>query len=160
MARRISRTRSRSRVESTCCGRRQVHRSCNRGDCTSQNPHEKISHRANYRDDRNGVSRTSRGIENGPRFRSPVPGYLETRNGIYFFNREKPITGLTPDDEIACWGASILPNDKGCWPMRGKSIEQILAVCPIGKTCQIAGVLKNLTHGLYCWTEVNSVIAK
>ena len=75
-------------------------------------------------------------------------------------NREKPITGLTPDDEIACWGASILPNDKGCWPMRGKSIEQVLAVCPIGKTCQVAGVLKNLTHGLYCWTEVNSVIAK
>ena len=55
---------------------------------------------------------------------------------------------------------SVLPSDKGCWPMRGKSIEQILAVCPIGKTCQIAGVLKNLTHGLYCWTEVNSVIAK
>ena len=57
------------------------------------------------------------------------------------------------------WGASILPSDKGCWPMRGKSIEQILAVCPKGKTCQIAGVLKNLTRGLYCWTEVNSVIA-
>ena len=99
-------------------------------------------------------------IENGPRFSITCTGVLETRNGIYFFNREKPITGLTPDDEIACWGASILPNDKGCLPMRGKSIEQILAVCPIGKTCQIAGVLKNLTHGLYCWTEVNSVIAK
>jgi hypothetical protein len=53
-----------------------------------------------------------------------------------------------------------LPNDKGCWPLRGKSIEQILAVCPLGKTCQVAGVLKNLTHGLYCWTEVNSVNAK
>ena len=75
-------------------------------------------------------------------------------------NLKKPITGLTPDDEIACWGAFIMPNDKGCWPMRGKSIEQILAVCSIGKTCEIAGVLKNLTHGLYCWTEVNSVIAK
>ena len=87
-------------------------------------------------------------IENGPRFSMTCIGVLGTRNGIYFFNREKPITGLTPDDEIACWGASILPTDKGCWPMRGKSIEQILAVCPIGKTCQLAGVLKNLTHGL------------
>ena len=72
-------------------------------------------------------------IENGPRFSITCTGVLETRNGIYFFSREKPITGLTPDDEIACWGASILANDKGCWPMRGKSIEQILAVCPIGK---------------------------
>ena len=99
-------------------------------------------------------------IENSPQFSITCTGVLETRNGIYFFNREKPITGLTPDDEVACWGASILPNDKGCWPMRGKSIEQILAVCPIGKTCQVAGVLKNLTHGLYCWTEVNSVNAK
>jgi hypothetical protein len=99
-------------------------------------------------------------IEKGPRFSIICTGVLETRNGIYFFNREKPITGLTPNDEIACWGASILPNDTGCWPMRGKSIGQILAACPIGKTCQVAGVLKNLTHGLYCWTEVNSVIAK
>ena len=49
---------------------------------------------------------------------------------------------------------------QGLLAMRGKSIEQILAVCPTGKTCQVAGVLKNLTHGLYCWTEVNSVIAK
>jgi hypothetical protein len=24
--------------------------------------------------------------------------------------------------------------------MRGKSIEQILAVCPTGKTCQVAGI--------------------
>jgi hypothetical protein len=67
---------------------------------------------------------------------------------------------LAPVYGLFSWGASILPNDKGCWPMRGKSIEQILAGCPIGKTCQIAGVLKNLTHGLYCWTEVNSAIAK
>ena len=94
-----------------------------------------------------------------PRFSVTCTGVLETRNGIYFFNQEKPITA-PPGDKIACWGASILPKDKGCWPMRGKSIEQILAVCPIGKTCQVAGVLKNLTHGLYCWTEVNSVIAK
>ena len=86
-------------------------------------------------------------IENVPRFSITCTGVLETRNGMYFFNREKAIAGLTPDDEIACWGASILPNDKGSWPMRGKSIEQILAVCPKGKTCQIAGVLKNLTHG-------------
>jgi hypothetical protein len=99
-------------------------------------------------------------IENSPRFSITCTGVLETRNGTYFFNREKPIIGLTPDDEIACWGASILPDDKGCWPMKGKSIKQILAACPIGKTCQVAGVLKNLTHGLYCWTEVNSVIAK
>jgi hypothetical protein len=98
-------------------------------------------------------------IDNGPRFFT-CTGVLDSRNGIYFFNQEKPIAALTPDDEIACWGASILPRDKGCWPMKGKSIEQILAVCPVGKTCQVAGVLKNLTHGLYCWTEVNSVIAK
>jgi hypothetical protein len=99
-------------------------------------------------------------IENGPRFSITCTGVLDTRNGIYFFNQEKPITALTPDDEIACWGASILPHDKRCWPMGGKSIEQVLAVCPTGKTCQVAGVLKNLAHGLYCWTEVNSVIAK
>ena len=99
-------------------------------------------------------------IQNGTRFSITCTGVLDTRNGIYFFNQEKPITALTPDDEIACWGASILPHDKGCWPMTGKSIERILAVCPIGKPCQVAGVLKNLTHGLYCWTEVNSVIAK
>ena len=30
----------------------------------AKNPHEKINHRANYRDDRNGVSRTSRGFKN------------------------------------------------------------------------------------------------
>ena len=99
-------------------------------------------------------------IDSSARFSITCTGVLDTRNGIYFFNQEKPIAALTPDDEFACWGASILPRDKGCWPMRGKSIEQILAVCPIGKTCQVAGVLKNLTHGLYCWTEVNSVIAK
>jgi hypothetical protein len=66
-------------------------------------------------------------IENGP-FSITCTGVLDTRNGIYFFNQEKSITALTPDDEFACWGASILPRDKGCWPMRGKSIEQILAV--------------------------------
>jgi hypothetical protein len=99
-------------------------------------------------------------IEIGPLFSITCTGVLENRNGIYFFNQEKPITGLPPENEIACWGASILPNDKGCWPMRGKSIKQILAACPIGKACQVAGVLKNLSHGLYCWTEVNSVIAK
>src|SRR6202040_2736075 len=38
----------------------------------------------------------------------------------------------------------LLEKKKGCWPRRGKSIEQILAVCRIGKTCQIAGVLKIL----------------
>ena len=36
-------------------------------------------------------------IENGPRFSITCTGALETRNGIYFFNREKPITGLTPE---------------------------------------------------------------
>jgi len=96
----------------------------------------------------------------GPQFSITCTGVLETRNGTYFFNKDSPISGLSPDDEIACWGASILPNDKGCWPIRGKSINQILAVCPIGKTCQIAGVLRNLSHGLYCWTEVNSIVAK
>jgi hypothetical protein len=96
----------------------------------------------------------------GPQFSITCTGVLETRDGIYFFNKDSPISGLTPDDEIACWGATILPNDKGCWPIRGKSIKQILAICPIGKTCQMAGVLRNLTHGPYCWTEVNSVVAK
>jgi hypothetical protein len=47
-------------------------------------------------------------IQNGTRFSITCTGVLDTRNGIYFFNQEKPITALTPDDEIACWGASIL----------------------------------------------------
>jgi hypothetical protein len=96
----------------------------------------------------------------GPQFSITCTGVLATRNGDYFFNQDSAISGLTPDDDDACGGASILPNDKGCWPIRGKSIKQILAVCPIGKTCQIAGVLRNLSHGLYCWTEVNSIAAK
>jgi hypothetical protein len=40
----------------------------------AKNPHENISHSANYRDHCNGVSRTNRGSkknENGPRFRAP-----------------------------------------------------------------------------------------
>jgi hypothetical protein len=146
-----------------CGSRGEPYRSYNRGDCarpridmkrsvigliTAMTVAASVGQAADFK------------IEDGPRFSITCTGVLETRNGIYLFNQEKPITGLTPDDEIACWGASILPNDKGCWPMRGKSIEQILAVCPIGKTCQVAGVLKNLTHGLYCWTEVKSVIAK
>jgi hypothetical protein len=96
----------------------------------------------------------------GPQFSITCTGALETRNGDYFFNQDSAISGLTPDDNDACSGASVLPNKKGCWPIRGKSIKQILAVCPIGKTCQIAGVLRNLSHGLYCWTEVNSIVAK
>lgn len=96
----------------------------------------------------------------GPQFSITCTGVLETRNGTYFFNKDSPISGLSPDDEIACWGASILPNDKGCWPIRGKSIKQILAICSTGKRCQIAGILRNLSHGLYCWTEIHSVVAK
>jgi hypothetical protein len=96
----------------------------------------------------------------GPQFSVTCTGVLENRNGIYFFNKDGPISSLSPDDEIACWGASILPNDKGCWPIRGKSIKQILAICSAGKTCQVVGVLRNLSHGLYCWTEVHSVVAK
>ena len=96
----------------------------------------------------------------GPQFSITCTGALETQNGLYFFNKDSAISGLTPDDDDACSGATIMPNDKGCWPIRGKSINQILAVCPIGKTCQIAGVLRNLSHGLYCWTEVNSIVAK
>jgi hypothetical protein len=69
-------------------------------------------------------------IEDGPRFSITCTGVLETRNGIYLFNQEKPITGLTPDDEIACWGASILPNDKGCWPMRANQSNKSLRYAP------------------------------
>jgi len=56
----------------------------------------------------------------GPQFPITCTGVLVSRNGIYFFDRESPISRLKPDDEIPCFGASILPNDKGCWPLRGQ----------------------------------------
>jgi len=95
----------------------------------------------------------------GPQFPITCTGVLVSRNGIYFFDRESPISGLKPDDEIPCFGASILPNDKGCWPLRGKSIRQILAICSLGKKCEMAGILRNLSHGLYCWTEIDWIAA-
>ena len=69
-------------------------------------------------------------IENGPRISIACTGVLETRNGIYFFNREKLIKGLTSDDEIACWGASILPNDKSCWPSGANQSNKSLRYAP------------------------------
>jgi hypothetical protein len=98
--------------------------------------------------------------DSGPQFSITCTGLLETRNGIYLFNRESRISGLNSDDEDACFGATISPNEQGCWPIRGISIKQILAICLVGKRCQIVGVLRNLSHGAYCWTEVNSVLAK
>jgi hypothetical protein len=86
-------------------------------------------------------------------------GVFKSRNGIYFFDQESPISGLKPDDEVPCFGASILPNkDKGCWPLKGKTIRQILATCQ-GKKCEMAGTLRNLSHGLYCWTEIHWIAA-
>jgi hypothetical protein len=86
-------------------------------------------------------------------------GVMASRRGIYFFKDKpnNPILSSDPNEPYLCDGAAILPNEKGCWPIKGKSLKQILRVCKIGMTCQITGVLKNLTHGLYCWTQVNSV---
>jgi hypothetical protein len=95
----------------------------------------------------------------GPQFPITCTGYLQSRNGTYFFDQVSAISGLRPDDEIPCFGASILLNEKGCWPLKGKSVRQILTICSLGRRCEIAGILRNLSHGLYCWTEINWIAA-
>jgi hypothetical protein len=94
-----------------------------------------------------------------PQFPITCTGVLKSSNGIYFFDQESPISGLRPDDETPCVGASILPNARGCWPLKGKSIRQILTICSPGRRCELAGSLRNLSHGLYCWTAIDWIAA-
>ena len=96
----------------------------------------------------------------GPPFKMVCTGVLGTNNVIYFFDSNSETSGLAPGDQYICSGASILPREKGCWPLQGKSLKEMLAVCSIGKECSIAGWIRNLSHGLYCWSRIDWVSPK